>query len=255
MSAEFIKPKIVNQEIFLDSGREIISKTDKFGIIEYANDYFMEISGYEEYELMGRDMYCVQHPDMPQVIFKHMWEKLLSHQNFQVVVKNLTKSGKFYWSYTNFTFKVNEQDDEIKAIFSKEITATKESVEYFSKLYKTLVAIEKKNNIQTSEKYIIGFLEEKQTDFNGLVNSFYKKNNKEILIKPKEKSNQAQKLSLDSTNKAVITSVKSQENTPLNNPTKEEDIPNTKSSKGIFQKLFGKTDKEIEADKLWKKKK
>jgi len=121
MADDFIKPEIIDQEIFLDPNKIIIYKTDKFGIFEFANDYFIEISGYEEYELMGKSMFCIQHPDMPEAIFKHLWEKLLNKKETSLIVKNLTKSGKYYWSLTNFTFKINKKDDEIIAIYGKNL--------------------------------------------------------------------------------------------------------------------------------------
>ncbi len=60
------KPTPIEKEIKLDPSRMIMSKTDPKGIIEYANDYFMEISGYEEYELMGQPHNIIRHPDMPR---------------------------------------------------------------------------------------------------------------------------------------------------------------------------------------------
>ena len=47
-----------------------MSKTDKYGTIEFANDVFIEISGYEDYELIGSSHNIIRHPDMPKVVFK-----------------------------------------------------------------------------------------------------------------------------------------------------------------------------------------
>jgi hypothetical protein len=47
-----------------------MSKTNAFGIIEYANKVFVDVSGYEDYELMGQPHNIIRHPDMPKVIFK-----------------------------------------------------------------------------------------------------------------------------------------------------------------------------------------
>ncbi|MEE9350151.1 MAG: PAS domain-containing protein [Flavobacteriaceae bacterium] len=171
---DFIKPNIVDEEIVLDSNKIIMSKTDKSGIFEFANEYFMQISGYEEHELMGKSMFCVQHPDMPEVIFKMMWEKLLMKENFNVVVKNIAKSGKYYWSVTNFSFKVDEETNEITAIYNRRKKASVASINYFSKLYKTLLSIEGKNGIEASEKYAIGYLESLGfTYFTELMSQFY----------------------------------------------------------------------------------
>ncbi len=246
MSEDFIKPSVIDEEIILDPDRVIMSKTDKYGIFEFANDYFMEISGYEEYELMGKSMFCVQHPDMPEVIFKMMWEKLLSKEDFYVVVKNLAKSGKYYWSITNFTFKINNSDGEIEAIYSKRVAANRKSIEFFSKLYKTLLNIEKKNGIEAAEKFIIGFLEEKQTNFSDLVQSFYKDNflnnsndNTPVVDNTKQKIT-----TVASTDKLKELQEKAK------NVLEDSTSLNTKSpKKSLFQKLFGKTEEELEEER------
>ena len=171
--SEFIKPDTIDAEIILDPNKIIMSKTDKNGIFEFANEYFMEVTGYQEYELMGKSMFCVQHPEMPEVLFKMMWEKLLKQENFQLVVKNLAKSGKYYWSVTNFTFKTDDQN-EIVAIYSKRKAATRDSVSYFDKLYKTLAAIEKTSGIMAAEKFAEGYLEERDMNyFSELTAQFY----------------------------------------------------------------------------------
>jgi len=179
-----------------------------------------------------------------------MWEKLLTKKDFFVVVKNLAKSGKYYWSITNFTFKIS--NGEIDAIYSKRVTANRKSIDFFSKLYKTLLNIEKKKGIEASEKFIIGFLEEKQTDFSSLVQSFYKdnvfdtpQNQEKTIVKPSLKftslvssSNKINELQ----EKADLISKKS-----LNLDTK-------KTKKSLFQKLFGKTEEELEEEKRRKEK-
>ena len=247
MSEDFIKPDSIEEEIILDPEKVIMSKTDKYGVLEFANDYFMEVSGYEEYELMGKTMFCVQHPDMPEVIFKMMWEKLLSKENFHVVVKNIAKSGKYYWSITNFTFKVNDADGEIESIYSKRVGANRKSIEFFSKLYKTLLNIEKKNGIEAAEKFIIGLLEEKQTNFNNLVHSFY--NNTFFDNSTKKEA------SIIKPNEAIIKTDKAKElQEKSKNILEENDNISTNSSKkSLFQKLFGKTEEELEEEKRRKK--
>jgi len=256
--SEFIKPNNIDEEIILDPNKFLISKTDKFGNFEFANDYFMEVSGYEEYELMGKSMFCIQHPDMPEVIYKMMWEKLLEKKDCHVVVKSLAKNGKYYWSINSFTFKVNDDDGEITAIFNKRIAACKESKEYFSNLYKTLLQIEKQNGIQASEKFLVGLLEEKQLDFKGLLRSTCHSDKIEMLAKSKKvfapfkkakKETSVPKLSVEFEKvekvKPEVEEISKKEVKKIkkvrNNANNEE--------KSLFQRLFGKTDEEIEAER------
>lgn len=50
---KFAHPQPIDNEILLDETKIIMSKTDERGVIEYANQYFMDICGYDEWELMG----------------------------------------------------------------------------------------------------------------------------------------------------------------------------------------------------------
>ena len=262
---DFKKPDVVEEEIFIDSDKVIMCKTDKEGIFEFANEYFMKISGYEEYELMGKSMFCIQHPHMPEVIFKMMWEKLLAKKNFRVIMKNIAKNGKFYWSYTNFEFKVDDKD-EIIAIYSKRVAANRDSIDFFDKLYKTLVGIEKKNGIESSEKYLSGFLEEKQMDFKELVLQFYDNSNVPKTPKPKKvvlKNDKIEKIEKKEIVKKeeIITKELPKAKLPKEKETTKEIkkeavkkvVPNKpskkKDEKSLFQRLFGKTDEEIEEEK------
>jgi PAS domain-containing protein len=80
-----------NHPIFLDPNRIIMSKTDLNGIIEFANDYFIEISGYSRAELMGQPHNIIRHPEMPKVIFKLLWDHIQKGESIYAFVKNLTK--------------------------------------------------------------------------------------------------------------------------------------------------------------------
>ena len=80
----------------------IISKTDKRGVITYANDKFCQISKYSRDELIGKPHNIVRHPDMPKEAFRDMWDTIKNKKKiWQGVVKNRTKDGGFY--YVNAT--------------------------------------------------------------------------------------------------------------------------------------------------------
>ena len=79
-----------------------MSKTNRKGVIQYANNYFLEVCQYSENEILGKPHNIIRHPDMPKVIFKVMWEKLHKGENLFAVVKNLTKDGSFYRVVTKF---------------------------------------------------------------------------------------------------------------------------------------------------------
>ncbi len=153
-------PVATDREIKLDPSQVIMSKTDPKGIIEYANDYFMEICGYEEYELMGKPHNIIRHPDMPKIVFKLLWERLHKGENIHALVKNLAKDGRYYWVLTNFETKYDDEGNIISH-YARRKAAPGNAIYQIEKLYKTLLAIEKNQSPETAEKYFYGLLEEK----------------------------------------------------------------------------------------------
>jgi len=199
------KRPIIEKEIVLDPSKTIMSKTDPKGIIEYANDYFMEISGYEEYELMGQPHSIIRHPDMPKVIFKELWRRLKKGENIHALVKNRAKDGRFYWVLTDFEIKYNEQG-EIVSYYARRKAAPGHAVYQIEKLYKTLRSIEMNQSVNVAERYFFGLLEEKGVDYDQFIlsilgvksdelDSYYKpKNLKTIPKKTKKKKGLISKL-------------------------------------------------------------
>ena len=83
--------------------RLIVSRTDLNGIITYANDTFLEISGYKKEELIGQAHNIVRHPDMPSSIFKDLWETIRQDKRWVGKVKNIRKDGGFYWVHASIS--------------------------------------------------------------------------------------------------------------------------------------------------------
>lgn len=81
----------------------IVSKTDLKGIIIYANDVFVRISGYDEEELLGKPHNIVRHPDMPRCIYKLLWERIKSGNEIFAYVVNRAKNNDFYWVFAHVT--------------------------------------------------------------------------------------------------------------------------------------------------------
>ncbi len=75
----------------------ITSSTDLEGNITHVSEAFCEISGYTKQELLGQPQNIVRHPDMPDSFFKNLWETIKENKQWQGEIKNLNKSGDFYW--------------------------------------------------------------------------------------------------------------------------------------------------------------
>ncbi len=75
----------------------IISTTDLKGIITYANRDFIEVSGFTQEELIGKNHNVVRHPDMPPEAFKDLWDTIKKGKTWRGIVKNRCKNGDHYW--------------------------------------------------------------------------------------------------------------------------------------------------------------
>lgn len=165
-----IHPKPTDHQIQLSTKRYIVSKTDSKGIIEYGNDYFVEISGYTEAELIGQPHSIVRHPDMPKVVYKMMWERINKGQNIMAVVKNLAKDGSYYWVVTEFEPKVDSITNEIISHTAFRKAAPQKAIDAMIPIYKKLLEIEKTGGVDASEKYLRGFLEDNKTTYDEFIN-------------------------------------------------------------------------------------
>ena len=158
------KPTPRDEEIMLDPKRYIVSETDEKGKITFVNDYFIEVSGYSEEELLGKPHSIVRHPDMPKVVFKLLWETISQGKNINAVVKNLAKDGRYYWIFTEFETRKDTDTGEIIGYHAARKSISKHVLEIIADLYAQLLEIEKRKDVEASEKFLISFLKEKGDD-------------------------------------------------------------------------------------------
>ncbi len=92
-----INEPVTGQERTYGEDRIIISTTDLKGIITYANEDFIDISGFSRDELIGKNHNIVRHPDMPPVAFKDLWDTVQRGKPWRGIVKNRCKNGDHYW--------------------------------------------------------------------------------------------------------------------------------------------------------------
>ena len=88
---------VTQREIPFPADTYLVSRTDLKGIITYANDAFVDISGFSREELIGSSHNIVRHPDMPQAAFADLWATVKQGLPWRGLVKNRCKNGDFYW--------------------------------------------------------------------------------------------------------------------------------------------------------------
>ena len=88
---------VTQREAAFPPNTYLVSRTDLKGTITYANDAFVQISGFTREELIGKNHNIVRHPDMPLAAFKDLWVTVQSGMPWRGLVKNRCKNGDFYW--------------------------------------------------------------------------------------------------------------------------------------------------------------
>ena len=90
-------------ELFFPEDEIIVSKTDLKGRLTYVNQTFLRIAKYTEAELLGQPHSIIRHPDMPRAVFKLLWDTILEGREIFAYVKNIAKTGDYYWVLAHVT--------------------------------------------------------------------------------------------------------------------------------------------------------
>ena len=163
------RPIVVDNEISFSKKKFIVSKTDIEGKIIFVNKNFCEISGYTEEELIGSPHNSIRHPDMPQAIFFLVWNSLLKGEEVSGVVKNLAKSGEYYWVIVDFSVK-RDKDGQIDSFTAFRRAAPNGVIEVIEELYDKMLKIEKREGMKESLQYLESFLEEEELSYDDFLN-------------------------------------------------------------------------------------
>ncbi len=98
-----VNQPVTKVEKQVQEGAFLVSMTDTRGVITFANDEFIRLSGFSRDELIGQPHNLVRHPDMPAAAFADLWATVKAGKPWQGYVKNRSKDGAFYWVDANVT--------------------------------------------------------------------------------------------------------------------------------------------------------
>ena len=165
------RPLPIDKEIKVSSKDFLVSKTDEKGKILYVNDTFCNVTGYEEIEVVGKAHNIVRHPDMPAAIFYLMWKQIQSGKNIRALVKNLARSGEYYWVSTDFEIRY---ENTTKTYIAFRRAVSRKAIRTIEPLYEHLLKIEKRHGLEASLIYLKGYLDERHLSFEEYMDSILK---------------------------------------------------------------------------------
>lgn len=97
----------LKQKYALDQ-HSIVTITNRSGVIEYANDKFLEISGYAKHELIGQTHKLVNSGYHDKSFFQEMYTVIMSGRPWKAEVQNRSKTGDLYWVDTTIVPYLND---------------------------------------------------------------------------------------------------------------------------------------------------
>jgi PAS domain S-box-containing protein len=152
------------RELAIDPDKSIVFKFSSDLKLEFVNDYFTEFTGYEIHDVVGTTVEEMGRPDMPKLISEMIHNHVNNKKNINLILRNITKNGQFYWFMTDFKFDIDKQGQLRSFIYYRK-APPKAGIPTLEKLYKKLVDIENHASIAIAKKYLDGLLEEKNMSF------------------------------------------------------------------------------------------
>ena len=145
------RPTPIDKEVGWNKSQVVISETDVYGRITNVNDVFCNVCGYSPEEMIGQPHSIIRHPDMPKLVFKLLWDNLKVGNNFIGVIKNLAKSGEYYWVITDFEMR-RDATGNITHYIARRKSVPKAVIEnYVAPLYETLLKLEKVGGMELKD--------------------------------------------------------------------------------------------------------
>lgn len=129
---------VSQKEYPLPEGMLLVSHTDLHGTITYANEAFVEASGFDYQEIVGQPHNLLRHPDVPAQVFADFWATIQAGRPWRQIVKNRRKNGDHYWVEANATPLFER--GEIVGYMSVRTPATRDQVSAAEAAYEAIAA-------------------------------------------------------------------------------------------------------------------
>jgi PAS domain S-box-containing protein len=166
---------LTGKEIKFGEEEVIVSKTDLHGVITYANDIFIRVSGYSSRELIGAPHSILRHPEMPRCVFKALWDTIQLGKEIFAYVNNMTKNGDFYWVFAHVTPSFDSSGNII-GYHSNRRVPYDDALPKIKKVYSLLSEEERKHSdprkgLESSYALLANLLQEQQQSYDQFVMS------------------------------------------------------------------------------------
>lgn len=169
---------LIMAEVAFPDNQIIVSKTDTQSLITYCNQTFIDISGFNEQELLGQPHNIIRHPDMPMSVYKTLWQTISKQTEFFGLVKNRCKNGDYYWAFANITAS-HDLNGRIIGYYSVRRKPTLSLINLLEPIYAEMLSIEKQHSnkeqaMNLSWDYLMNEIEGLGEDYVATLLQFFK---------------------------------------------------------------------------------
>lgn len=114
----------------LEQSSVSIVVTDREGRIEYVNPYFVELTGFNEREAIGRKPDILKSGHHPLHFYEELWSTILAGKTWRGELYNRKKNGEFYWE-SAIIFPIKDSSGKIERFIGlkENISARKQTEE------------------------------------------------------------------------------------------------------------------------------
>ncbi|MBZ0130567.1 MAG: PAS domain S-box protein [Rhodobacteraceae bacterium] len=106
----------------------IVSVVDVKGKITFVNEKFLEISGYDESELLGQNPSKLKSGEHSIEFYQNLWNTIKTGRSWTGEIKNLQKSGEPYWVKATIIPRLDERGKILKYVaIQTDVTEIKEA--------------------------------------------------------------------------------------------------------------------------------
>ncbi len=153
----------------VEQSRISIIITDKKGIIEYVNPFFLKVTGYSLGESIGENPSFLKSGHQSEKFYKNLWDTILSGRDWNGELLNKKKDGSLYWENAVISpivdtnneithFIAVKEDITEKKQMIQDLVKAKEKAEESDRLKSAFLA-NMSHEIRTPMNGILGFLD------------------------------------------------------------------------------------------------
>ncbi len=154
--------------LHLDVAKKIKIKIDEDFRIQYVNNYFTEISGFKVSEIILQRLESIFDTSMPKITLDLFNESTNNYSKFYFIIKGKIKNNNCYWSFIRVTQRFDNNNEFTGYLLEGKLLPTA-TVQKIEKMFAILTEIENNAGKEAAMKYLNGYLEEKNMNFNEFV--------------------------------------------------------------------------------------